>query len=549
MDSTMQDTELLVSDLFEHGRSVHPGAVVTHHQGDGMSSLTFAELAMQAMRLSGALRGLGISSDDVVATLCWNVPAHLVAYFAVPSMGAVLHTLNLRLSDEQLVYIVNHAADRVVIVNGDLVQQLARILPRCPSVRDVIVVGEPESTLRPSVRVHDYGSLLAAAEPVTQWPRLPEQSAAVLCYTTGTTGDPKGVAYSHRSIYLHALGISTGSVFAFSDADRVLPIVPMFHANAWGWPYAAWVNGADLIMTDRFLQAEHLAKIIEEQRPTAAAAVPTIWSALNAYGIEQGMDYSSLRLAVSGGSALSSALTENFANHHGVQLTQGWGMTETSPLLTFSRPPAEATTKEDITYRTRTGRIIPGVRARIVDDHGGDLPWDGTSAGEVELRGATITGTYIRADAATSGKFRDGWLRTGDLGVIHPSGWIELKDRLKDGIKSGGEWISSIELEHAVATHPAVAEAVVVGVPDPRWEERPLVCVRLREGATITPEELRAHLAGLVAKWWLPERWTFLTSLPKTSVGKLDKKRVRADYDANELEILFANSAATPPRG
>ncbi|MGQ4601265.1 long-chain-fatty-acid--CoA ligase [Nocardia sp. R6R-6] len=539
MDSTMQDTELLVSDLFEHGCSVHPDAVVAHYQGHRTTTETFAELGERTRRLAGALSDLGVSTDDVVATLCWNTPTHLAAYFAVPSMGAVLHTLNLRLSDDQLIYIINHAADRIIIVSGDLTKQLAQILPECPTIRDIIVVGEPAEPIDAApVRMHDYETLLAAATPLAAWPQLSESSAAVLCYTTGTTGTPKGVAYSHRSIYLHTLTISTGSAFAFSDDDRVLPIVPMFHANAWGWPYAAWINGADLIMTDRFLQAEHLARIISEQQPTAAAAVPTLWSALDAYGIENNADYSSLRLAVSGGSPLSPALTESFAAHHGVGLTQGWGMTETSPLLTFSRPPARSENPLDLVYRTRTGRIVPGVRARVVDEEGVELEWDGASAGEVELRGATIAGTYFKADPETlPDKFRDGWLRTGDLGVIHPSGWIELKDRLKDGIKSGGEWISTVELENAVATHPAVAEAVVVGVPDPRWEERPLVCVQLRDGAAATPEELREHLVGRVAKWSLPERWSFVDGIPKTSVGKLDKKRVRAQYDAAELDV------------
>jgi fatty-acyl-CoA synthase len=547
MDSTMQDAELLVSDMLAHGAKVHPGARVLHYDPAGTSTCSFAELAAQATLLAGALRGLGVERDDVVATLCWNNPAHLAAYFAVPSMGAVLHTLNLRLSDEQLVYIVNHASDRVVLVDADLTPQLARILPQCPTVRDVVVAGRPDAPLEApgGVAVHDHGELLAAAQPVAEWPQLPERSAAALCYTTGTTGDPKGVAYSHRSIYLHTLTISTGSAFAFSDADRVLPIVPMFHANAWGWPYAAWINGADLIMTDRYLQAEHLARMISELRATAAAAVPSLWSALDAYGVERGIDYSSLRLAVSGGSPLSPALAESFAAHHGVQLTQGWGMTETSPLLTFSRPPAAAAAEQALAYRTRTGRIVPGVQARAVGEHGDELPWDGASAGEIELRGPTITGTYFRADSAeTAEKFRDGWLRSGDLGVIHPSGWVELKDRLKDGIKSGGEWISSVELENLLAGHPAVAEVVVIGVPDPRWEERPMVCVRLREGAEVGPAELSEFLAGKVARWWLPERWAFVDEIPKTSVGKLDKKRVRADHATGLFDVRFVEDRA-----
>ncbi|MBN9739140.1 MULTISPECIES: long-chain fatty acid--CoA ligase [unclassified Pseudonocardia] len=546
MDSTMQQTELLVADLLEHGARVHAEARVVHYDGGPSTDTTFADVADEAARLAGGLRELGVGRDDVVATLSWNTPAHLVAYFAVPAMGAVLHTLNLRLSDDQLIYIVNHAEDRVVLVGADLTPQLARILPRCPSVTDVIVVGPAEAELS-GVRVLDYDTLVARAEPVRRWPQLPERSAAVLCYTTGTTGDPKGVAYSHRSIYLHTLAISTGSAFGFSDADRVLPIVPMFHANAWGWPYAAWVAGAALIMTDRYLQAEHLAQIITEHRPTAAAAVPTLWTALDAHGVKHDTDFSSLRLGVVGGSPLSAALVESFAAHHGLRLTQGWGMTETSPLLTFSRPPAGTAQGEgaDVAYRARTGRLVPGVRARAVDEQGSELPWDGESAGEIELRGATIAGSYFRASpAAIAEKFRDGWLRTGDLGVIHPSGWVELKDRLKDGIKSGGEWISSVELENQLAAHPAVAEVVVIGVPDPQWEERPLVCVRLRQGADASPAQLREFLHGKVARWWLPERWAFVDEIPKTSVGKLDKKTVRATHGAGRFDIVEINTIA-----
>src|SRR6266702_3576954 len=320
MDSTMQDADVQVSDMLVHGQRVHPDAAVTEFRGAATSSRSFADLAARAGQLAGALQGLGVGRDDIVATLCWNTAAHLAAYFAVPSMGAVLHTLNLRLSDDQLAYIVNHAGDRVVIVDGDLVPQLARILPRCPGVRDVIVVGPAAIPLggATSSSVHDFDLLLDAADPVLAWPQLNERDAAVLCYTTGTTGEPKGVAYSHRSIYLHTLVISTGSAFAFSDADRVLPMVPMFHANAWGWPYAAWLNGADVILTGRYLQPEHLARIITEQRPTAAAAVPTLWKALDSYGAEHGTDFSSLRLAVVGVSGGELRRPSRRAAHPGV---------------------------------------------------------------------------------------------------------------------------------------------------------------------------------------------------------------------------------------
>jgi fatty-acyl-CoA synthase len=527
MDATMQDTQLLVSGLFEHGARVHPGSRVHHYRGGDVTSRSFAETAEEVGRLAHALRGLGVRRGDVVATLCWNAPAHLAAYFAVPGMGAVLHTLNLRLHDDQLAYVVNHARDKVVLVDADLAPQLARILPRLTTVEHVVVIGDAELDASRAA-VHDYSDLLAAAPTRFSWPDLPERSAAALCYTTGTTGDPKGVAYSHRSIVLHTLVVSTGSAFGFTDADRVLPIVPMFHANAWGWPHAAWMAGADLVLTDRFLQPEHLARIITELQPTAVAAVPTIWTGLDDYGLEHAVDYRSLRLAVAGGSPFSVALANRLLNHHEVRLTQGWGMTETSPLLTFSRPPAGTPEADATRWTTRTGRIVPTVRVRIVDEQGRELEWDGASVGELELRGPTITGSYLRAESSAADKFHDGWLRTGDLGVIHPGGWVELKDRLKDGIKSGGEWISSVELEGVLVEHPDVADAAVIGVPDPRWEERPLAFVVLRPGATVREDDLREFLTSRVAKWWIPEHWAFVTELPRTSVGKLDKKRLRA---------------------
>lgn len=544
MDSTMQDVELLVSDLLRRGECVFPDAQVLHWRGgDGQSSpafdaRTFAEQADEAARLAGALVALGVRRDDVVATLAWNTPAHLAAYLAVPSMGAVLHMLNLRLSDDQLIYIVEHAQDSVILVDADLVPLLARILDRLTSVRHVVVAGGPPFPAPPGVAVHDYAELIAAAEPMRDWPLLAERSAAALCYTTGTTGAPKGVAYSHRSIYLHTLAISTGSAFGFSDADRVLPIVPMFHANAWGWPHAAWAAGADIVMIDRYLQAPHLASAITTLAPTAVAAVPTLWTDLDRHGLDHPTDFSSLRLAVAGGSAPSAALVEAMRDHHGVALTQGWGMTETSPLLTFSRPPHDTPRDERTTWMTKAGRVAPNVSVRVVDEAGTELAWDGCATGELELRGPTVTGSYFRAEPGeTADKFRDGWLRTGDLGVVHRGGWVQLRDRVKDGIKSGGEWISTVEIEAILTEHADVAEVAVIGVPDARWEERPLVCVRMHEGRQATPEQLRAFLVGRVARWWLPERWAFVAELPHTSVGKLDKTRLRRSYRDEDLQV------------
>jgi len=530
--ATMQTRPLAIADLFEHGERIHAHARITDYDDGSLTHRTFSEVADEARRLATALAGLGVGADDVVATLCWNTSQHIAAYFAVPCSGAVLHTLNLRLHSSQLSFIARHAQDRVIIVNDDLLPRLLEFLGEVPTVRDVVVLGDlpADEPVVPNVRFHSYRALVERAAPMTHWPAIDENQAAVLCYTTGTTGDPKGVAYSHRSTYLHTLMISTGSAYGFSDRDRVLPVVPMFHANAWGWVHAAWIAGSELIMSGRFLQAPHVGAMIDRTRPTMLAAVPTIWSQLSRHPHTEGIDLTCLRVAVSGGSPLAPALAREIQENNGIVITQGWGMTETSPLLTFSRPPAGTPEKDAIGWTTRTGRLVPGVRARIVDTDGVVQPWDGVSQGEVEVAGNTVTGAYI-GDSDPS-KFRDGWLRTGDLGVIHPGGWVQLKDRLKDGIKSGGEWISSVELENAIAEHPAVLEVAVVGVPDPKWEERPHAFVVVNEGAELTSEQLVRFLTGRVAKWWIPERWTFTADIPRTSVGKLDKNSLRASAPA-----------------
>lgn len=525
--ATMQHHPLAISDLFEHGARVHPDATVTDYVDGTLVERSFAEVAKETRRLASALRELGVAPGDVVATLSWNTSHHVAAYFAVPGSGAVLHTLNLRLHASQLAFIARHAGDRFVIVDADLLPLLHEFIGEVPTLRDVVVVGEPTDVWpeRPGVRYHSYRALVADAAPATQWHEVAETDAAVLCYTTGTTGDPKGVAYSHRSTVLHTLMISTGSVYGFSDADRVLPVVPMFHANAWGWVHASWLAGSDLVMAGHFLQAPHLTSMIEQTRPTMMAGVPTIWSQLARHAHEVGVDLSGLRVAVSGGSPLSPALAREVRETNGLLLTQGWGMTETSPLLTYSRPPAGSSDHDPTAWTTRTGRLVPGVRARVVDTDGVERPWDGTTQGEIEVAGNTVTGAYI--GISDPSRFRDGWLRTGDLGVIHEGGWVQLKDRLKDGIKSGGEWISSVELENAIAEHPAVLEIAVVGVPDPTWEERPHAFVVVRQPGSVTADELADFLRGRVAKWWIPEHWTFTGAIPRTSVGKLDKNLLR----------------------
>ncbi|GGN19280.1 long-chain fatty acid--CoA ligase [Streptomyces fuscichromogenes] len=543
MKSTMMDRDLQIGDLLRHGQRVHAGSRVVRCAQDGGGSWSFAEIAEHAERLAAALTRLGVERGDRVATLSWNTREHMAAYLAVPSMGAVLHTLNLRLHPDQLGYVVRHAEDRVLIVDSTLLGLLGQLRDHLATVGHVIVIGAgvlPE--LPGHIHVHGWEELLAAEEPGFRWPEVDERSAAALCYTTGTTGDPKGVAYSHRSIWLHTLGVSCGNGAAMTDRDRVLPIVPMFHANAWGWPYAAWLAGADLIMNGRHLHIAGLASVINEERPTAVAAVPTLWNGLLHEGPEHALDLSSVRLAGCGGSSPSRALVAGLKERYGIRLIQGWGMTETSPLATWSAPPRDIPEDEDVDWLLKSGRLMPLVDVRVMGMDGTEQPWDGESAGELQLRGPWVTGAYLHTEN-TADKFDDGWLRTGDLGTVGPGGWIVVRDRLKDGIKSGGEWISTVELENAIAEHPAVVEATVVGVPDPKWDERPLACVALAEGATVSSAELREFLEGRVAKWWIPERWTFLDAIPKTSVGKYDKRAVRRLYREGEMTIEIGGKA------
>ncbi|MDQ2877166.1 MAG: long-chain fatty acid--CoA ligase, partial [Actinomycetota bacterium] len=476
----------------------------------------------------------------------WNNAEHLEAYLAIPSMGAVLHTLNLRLEPAVIGYIAEHAGDEIVIVDAILVTLLASVLPHAPSIRHIIVSSPEPGTDCPDLpglsadgrQVHDYDELLAAQADGFEWPELDERSAAAMCYTSGTTGRPKGVVYSHRSMHLHSMAVAMGNVFGMSDRDRVLPVVPMFHANAWGLPYAAVMAGADMIMPDRFLQPAPLAALIEAERPTLAGAVPTIWNGLLQHVRAHGADLSSLRLVPCGGSAVPHALLENFEKEAGVTIVQAWGMTETSPLGSVARPPAGLPDEEAWPYRDTQGRLICQVEGRLVGEAGSVLPNDGVAVGEVEVRGPWVTGSYYKDD--DPGKFRDGWLRTGDVGTIDPGGYVILTDRAKDVIKSGGEWISSMELENALMAHPQVSEAAVIGVPDDRWGERPLAAIVLAGGGTATAAELREFLAELVPRWQLPERWSFIAEVPKTSVGKFAKTTMRDAYARGDYQVIEA---------
>ncbi len=548
MRSTMQDDQLTIGAIRRHVVEVHPDGVAITATDGGSRSRSYSELGERTARLANALRGLGVDGDQRVGTFQWNNVEHLEAYLAVPSMGAVLHTLNIRLFPEQLVYVANHAEDHVVIVDDSLVGLLAPHLGEMTTVEHVVVAG-PDSAdadldaLRATGKqVHLYEELLAAQPTGFDWPELDERDAAAMCYTSGTTGNPKGVVYSHRSAYLHSLAVCGGNTTALSFEDRVLPIVPMFHANAWGLPYSAMMSGASLCLPDRWLQAEPLVRFIQESRPTLSGGVPTVWNdVLSHLDAHPEVALDSLRLVLCGGSAVPVSLQQALQERHGLLVRQAWGMTETSPVASAGLPPIGCSEEEQWHYRGTQGRLLCGVSARIVADDQTVLPHDGRSVGELEVRGPWVTAAYYRPEegerAEAEAKFHDGWLRTGDVGHVDELGYISLTDRAKDVIKSGGEWISSVDLENALMAHEAILEAAVVAIPDEKWQERPLASVVVRDGATVTVEELREFLSRDFARWQLPDTWAFIDEVPRTSVGKFDKKVLRRRFADGDLPV------------
>ena len=531
IESTMQDFPLSIKHLFQHGRRVHADSEIITWTEAGPVTATFAEVGDRVDMLASALAKLGVEPGDRVGTFMWNNQRHLEAYLAIPCMGAVLHTLNIRLFPEQLAYVINHAADKVIIVDASIAPLLAKVRDELTTVEHIIVVGDGDvSGLGETI---DYDDLVSNEQPGFNYPEVDERAAAAMCYTSGTTGNPKGVAYSHRSTYLHSFGISSAQAMGFSQYDRLLLIVPMFHANAWGMPYAGWMVGADMVMPQQYLQAGPLTEIIEATRPTYSGAVPTVLNDI--LHNRPDADLSSLRQVVCGGSAVPRSLMESYDSVFGVTVVQAWGMTETSPLAAIAHVPRGTSDDQAMDWRARTGRAMPGVEMRICDDDGNSLPWDGQAQGEIEIRGPWITGSYY-LDSADE-KFHDGWLRTGDVGSMEPNGFVQISDRAKDVIKSGGEWISSVDLENTLMGHPDVVEAAVVGVPDDRWDERPLACVVPTAGTELDADALCQYLAPLVARWWLPERWCAVEEVPKTSVGKFDKKVLRRRYSDGELDV------------
>ncbi|PZS25214.1 MAG: long-chain fatty acid--CoA ligase [Pseudonocardiales bacterium] len=531
------DFPLTITAILKHGSSVYGRSECVTWQGDKARRATYAEVARNAERLAAALTKLGIGTGDRVGTFCWNHQEHLEAYYAVPCMGAVLHTLNIRLPARQVAHIVNHAEDKIIIVDGNLLAALAPAVAELSTVQAYIVIGEGDVSVLGDATVLRYDELIAGEEPGFAWPELDERSAASMCYTSGTTGDPKGVVYSHRSTFLHALATMAVCVTGSSESDRILTFVPMFHVNAWGIPFGAFLSGASLHLPGPFMTPGPITDFIAAERSTLASAVPTIWGAILQYGEQNDIDLSSLRMGTSGGAAIPQVLLEGFETKYGVRIIQGWGMTETSPVGGLAHPPADVQPGafEEMQWRMKSGRLLAGVQMRIVSDDGKELPWDGAAVGEIEVSGPWITGSYYREP--TPEKFDDGWLRTGDIGTIDDRGFFQITDRSKDVIKSGGEWISSVELENLLAGSPDVLEAAVIAIPDERWTERPLACVVRKPGAEPKASDLADFLDGKVAAWQVPENWTFVDEAPKTTVGKYDKKVLRARFQAGDLHV------------
>ena len=535
----MQDYPLTVDSIFRRTEAHYADRVLVS-AGPVPVRTTYGAWAERTRRLGGVLDTLGVSADGRVGTFAWNSTRHLELYFAVPGTGRVLHTLNIRLFPEQLTYIANHAGDEVVFVDRSLLGLLAPLLPTMPGVHHVVVMDDlgPQNPAAPpeitTAQVHDYEELLAAAQPV-DFHVEDENRAAAMCYTSGTTGNPKGVVYSHRSTWLHSLTATTASVAGVTDADVVLPIVPMFHANAWGLAHAAPMVGACIAFPGADMSPAGLLRLMQAERVTLAAGVPTIWQGV--LPLLDGVELPDLRMVLCGGSAVPQALSEAYRRATGVPITQAWGMTETHPIATTGTVPARNLADGDDALarrRSRQGTAVPGVELRIVEPGSTEpLPWDDEASGELQVRSPWAATAYYDPDEGVTLATDDGWMKTGDVAAIDSFGSVRLVDRTKDLVKSGGEWISSVELENEIMAHPGVAEAAVIGVPHPRWDERPVAFVVLKPGAKVTAEEILEHLRPRVAKWWLPDAVEFIDEVPKTSVGKFSKKDLRtrfADY-------------------
>jgi fatty-acyl-CoA synthase len=534
MQGLMQDVPLTVTHLFDRAERYFGHKEIVTATAGGRERATYATWAERTRRLGGVLDRLGIGADARVATFAWNTARHLELYFAAPCTGRVLHTLNIRLFPEQLTYIVNHAEDQVVFVDRSLLALLAPLLSTFESLEHLVLMDDGKGEIPTDLAGHellDYEELLAGADAV-EFGVEDEWRAASMCYTSGTTGNPKGVVYSHRSTFLHTMGALMADSLGARESDVILPVVPMFHANAWGLAHAGVASGASLVMPGADLSGKAIADLVVDERVTVAAGVPTIW--MQVLPELKGRDTSALRAIPCGGSAVPKALSEAYREQLGLPILQAWGMTETSPISAVCHLDADQlglSQDEQAELRTGVGRVTFGVECRVVEPDTTDpLPMDGESSGELQVRGNWIAATYYDDPRAGESFTDDGWLRTGDVATMDGRGRIRLVDRTKDLIKSGGEWISSVELENELMSHPSIREAAVIGVPDPKWSERPLACVVLEEGAELSKQDVIDFLAPRVAKWQLPDDVEFIDEVPKTSVGKFSKKSLRERF-------------------
>lgn len=536
----MMNRPLLISSIAEHAMKFHPQSRIVSVTGDNpRHEYSYAECFTRAQQVANALTALGLERSDRVATLAWNDYRHMEAYYGISGAGFVCHTINPRLFPEQLVYIINHAEDKVLLVDPMFLPLIEKVRGELKTLEHVIVMCDKANLPDNGVQATDYESLIAAHDSHFDWPEFDENTAAALCYTSGTTGNPKGVLYSHRSTVLHAIVGLMPDVLDISRDDCVLPVVPLFHVNAWGIPYACPMVGAKLVMPGpKMGDGETLYKLLDGEAVTLALGVPTVWLALLDYTEKHGLTLDKLQRTVVGGAAVPASMIEAFRDRHDVVVHQGWGMTEMSPLGTLNKllPKHASLGDEDkVKIQTKAGRGIFGVEMKIVDDEGNALPWDGKAYGALRVRGPWICSDYYKLDGAGGTHDADGWFDTGDVATIDADGFMAITDRTKDVIKSGGEWISSIDLENTAVGHPDIAEAAVIGVAHPKWTERPLLIVVAKEGATLSRDEVLDYLDGRIAKWWTPDDVVFVDELPHTATGKIRKTTLREQFKDYEL--------------
>ncbi len=528
---------LTLTTMLQRSRWLFPKKEIVSRDYPGIHRYTYEDFYGRTARVAHALDRLGVRRGDRVGTFGWNTHRHLEAYFAVPCMGATVHTLNIRLFTEQLVYVVNHAEDKVILVDEDLVPSLEAVADRLPTVKAYVVMSDktkaPATKLSP---VYSYEALVAAEAPEFDWPRdIDENSMAALCYTTATTGNPKGVPQSHRGVYLHALAISAADTLAVSEKDVIMPVVPMFHVTAWGIPFAATWMGAKQVFPGPRPDPRVLADLIRAEKVTKSAGVPTVWMGVLQL-VERGeCDLSSLKLVVCGGSAPPRAMIEKMEKELGIVFLHAYGMTETYPVVLTCRLKSALEDLPDETryaFKAKQGILVPGLEMKVVGEGGTNVPWDNRTMGELRLRGPWIAEEYFREPERTKESVRDGWLCTGDVVTVDGEGYVQIQDRTRDLIKSGGEWISSIDLENTIMAHPAVAEAAVIAIPHEKWGERPMACVVLKPGRNgpVSEQDILDFLASRVAKWWLPDEIVFVDAIPKTSVGKFAKRALRERF-------------------